>query len=705
MSDSRSGMAQMRFGNENLKNLVWNSAFEVDSLWEYNNALYHDSLRLYEIPIPNAGNYFYQAIAPESLQAFEGDTLLLWIDLVSDTFVGTGKVEFQYIYSDTSRRGDHHTGTEITIPQGTKAWVSDYNLYSCFEFRPDTDSVFTEARVGVFVDSHSVIENSGRLFIDNLRLDVVGPADDYTKFEAYDSPKSWTLASGNGVRKVYGQFADSAGNETAALWDSIIVDTTKPVAIITSPQDDQVLSGNVGITGYAYDYADPVQHFKEYGLYYQGIESEDWYGVHPDSIFYNPVDSNSPSQELAKWDTKEVTENHGDGWYHLRLAVSDLADNHRGDTVLVRIRNDRGAKGEIAGFTSDVYGLAAADEIFVGELGTGKIYRYDSCYQLLDTFALVDSIGIGLPLAMTLDDSGKLWVTNITSHYVNRFTPQGDLLLQFAGGFSLPSGITLDETGNEWISDRLHHKIKKFDVMGNLLYQFGIRGRDPGEIDRPIGLTFCDDKVYIADSRNRRISIFDTLGTFIRTIGDSAGLLMPFGLVADSTGCVFVSDVMGNQVIEFGPSGNRLFGIDSILDSPTGLALSLDAKTLYISDTRNKRVLAYEVRSEPPLSGGGPQAIGQVDIDKLAFDIFPSPFTNRLTIKLRGVVGKRVILKFYDATGRLIKTFLDCDLVKIDQNIIWDGHDNQQRKCAAGIYFLRLEIGEYRDMQKVVLLR
>jgi hypothetical protein len=423
MSDT-SGMSRMRFGNKYLKNLVKNSAFDSSGNWEYDTAIY-DSLKLFEIPIQTTGNYFYQSIAPESLIEFDNDTMLLWIDLVSDTFVGTGRIEFQYIYGDTVVRHQHPIGCSISIPQGTNAKVSHYNLYSYFMFQPDSDSVFTEVRVGVFVDTHSVVENKGRLFIDNLRLDVVGPPNNYTRFENYDSPKEWTLTSGNGVRKVYGQFSDGAGNETGVLFDSIIVDTTKPAANISSPEDKQKINGTVGITGWAYDYADPEQHFKQYELKYQEYEGADttWYWVRPDSLSTTPKNPNEPSQILGQWNTQEVTDNHGNGWYYLKLTVRDSAANNQDDTIRVYIDNPIGPDGEISGFSYDVYGLAAQDEIYIGEIGTGKIYRYNTNYQLIDTFNLIDSVGIGFPLAMAIDDSGKLWASNITSHLINRFTP------------------------------------------------------------------------------------------------------------------------------------------------------------------------------------------------------------------------------------------------------------------------------------------
>ena len=717
MSDT-SGMSQMRFGNKFLENFVKNSGFDSTGNWAYDTAIYHDSLNLFEIPIQTTGNYFYQSIAPESLADYNNDTMLLWIDLVDSAFTGTGKVEFLYIYGHPREndsidpRGQYPFGTSITISQGTNARVSHYNLFSYFKYHPDPQGgdILYEARVRVFIDAEDT--NAGTLFIDNFRLDVVSPFDS-SRFENYDSLKEWTLIPGNGVRKVYGQFADGAGNETGVLCDSIIVDTTKPARKISSPQNGQTVSGTIAITGFAYDYADPEQHFKQYELKYREYEGADtaWYWVRPDSLSTTPKNPTLPPATLGQWNTQEVTDNHGNGWYCLRLTVRDLASNYNDTTINVYVQNKISLKGEFSGFSHDVYGLAAQDEIYIGEIGTGKIYRYNTNYQLIDTFNLIDSVGIDFPLAMAIDNSGKLWASNITSHFINRFTPQGNLLLQFGSGFSLPSGIGFDNSGNTWVSDRMHNKIKKFDASGNQLFQFGTKGREYGEIKRPIGIALLDNKIYIADSRNNRISVFDTLGDFIRVIGESAGLLMPFGLTVDSTGCLFVSDFIGDRVIEFGPSGNQLLEIDSILDAPSGLALSSDANILYVSDTKHKRVLAFTVRGEPQ-GGGGPQSYSNVYINRFMFDVYPSIFSEQLNIRLQGMgeSSKNMEIKIYDVSGRLVKQFNYLTDQPFNQ-IIWRGQDDLDRQVSSGVYFIRLvidavgEIEDYKKTKKAILLK
>lgn len=50
-----------------------------------------------------------------------------------------------------------------------------------------------------------------------------------TAWIAYAATKSWNLASGTGVRTVYAQFRDAAGNTSARVSDTINVDTAAPV--------------------------------------------------------------------------------------------------------------------------------------------------------------------------------------------------------------------------------------------------------------------------------------------------------------------------------------------------------------------------------------------------------------------------------------------------------------------------------------------
>ncbi len=705
VNDALSGAAKMRYGNQYLKNVVKNSAFDDSAQWQKNTGVYDGTLKLYKIPVITDKNYFYQSIPPESLSQFDNDTMLLWIDLVSDSFIGTGYVQFQYIYGfDTTKIGQHPYGTSISIPTGMHAYVSHYNLVSYFKYHPNPPSgeKFIEARIGVFIDADA--GNKGKLYIDNLRCDVVSPYNSYSRFETYDSLKSWTLTSGNGAKKVYSQFSDGAGNETDIAFDTIIVDTTKPARKISSPQNNQIISGTIEIKGWAYDYADPQQHFQQYELNYRKNGEFTWYNVYPDSIKFSPVNFTFPPRRLGYWNTDTVTARQGDGGYDLKLTVRDSASNWRDTMVYVTIDNSGGEEGMMTGFANYVYGTSVGSAIYIGEFTTGKIYRYNENRQLIDTFKLVDSIGLGNPIAMINDDSGKLWVANIKSHTINRFSSQGNFEHRFGGNLSVPSGIVFDETGNLWVSDRLHHKIKKFSPEGESLFTFGEKGSALGKINEPLGIDIFDSKLYIVDSKNKRISVFDTLGNFVEVLVDSAGLSLPFGIVIDSTGCFTVSDFQASKVIEFDPWGSPLFTIDSLLDSPSGLALSSDQERLFVSDTKHKRVLEYVLRSDST-SGGGPQSNNSGNIFKPMLQVMPTLASKHIVIRVQGMAGQKVNLKVYDPVGRLVKTLWDKVITIQNQAFMWDGKDGNNRMLGEGVYFIMLDAPELKQTRKIVLIK
>ena len=63
----------------------------------------------------------------------------------------------------------------------------------------------------------------------------------YSAAEAYATTKSWTLSSGDGPKTVYAKFKDAAGNWSAAVSDTITLDSTPPALTFTSPVDQAVL--------------------------------------------------------------------------------------------------------------------------------------------------------------------------------------------------------------------------------------------------------------------------------------------------------------------------------------------------------------------------------------------------------------------------------------------------------------------------------
>jgi hypothetical protein len=101
--------------------------------------------------------------------------------------------------------------------------------------------------------------------------------------------------------------------------------------------------------------------------------------------------------------------------------------------------------------------------------------------------------------------------------------------------------------------------------------------------------------------------------------------------------------------------------------------------------------------------GGGPMAQDGQLVGNTALTVFPNPFKERLSITYQTPAQRRLAMKLYDVTGRLVKQF-DVPAYGSFNHVVWDGLDDKGRAVPQGVYFLRLDNPGSGDMlcQKVL---
>ena len=85
---------------------------------------------------------------------------------------------------------------------------------------------------------------------------------------------------------------------------------------------------------------------------------------------------------------------------------------------------------------------------------------------------------------------------------------------------------------------------------------------------------------------------------------------------------------------------------------------------------------------------------------------YPNPFNPQTTLAFYLPKECRATMKVFDTAGRLVRTLADDKyLAAGHHSLIWSGRDNNGRLSTSGVYFYRLEAGEFVATQQMTLLK
>ncbi|NJL32974.1 MAG: hypothetical protein HC893_02885 [Chloroflexaceae bacterium] len=89
--------------------------------------------------------------------------------------------------------------------------------------------------------------------------------------------------------------------------------------------------------------------------------------------------------------------------------------------------------------------------------------------------------------------------------------------------FSNPTGITMDSAGRIYIADTLNHRIQVYNADGDLIETIGEYGAGEGQFNEPRGLAVdADDNLYVADTWNARVVKIAPDGEWLATWGSGS---------------------------------------------------------------------------------------------------------------------------------------------------------------------------------------
>lgn len=246
----------------------------------------------------------------------------------------------------------------------------------------------------------------------------------------------------------------------------------------------------------------------------------------------------------------------------------------------------------------------AQGRVFVSDMGHSGVVVFDAVggeARLIKRSGPFSSFVA--PSGIAVGEDGILYVADAGAGLLARIDVSGSALVPIGVGvLKRPVGVALDQ-GRIFVADSDQGVVQVFDQEGHLLKTIGRPGDAIGEFNRPTHLTIWRNELYVTDTLNARIQIFDsTSGEALRVIGTRGTyvgqLAIPKGVAVDGDGNVYVIESLFDHLLVFDRSGKLLLPIGGTgyasgsFYLPAGLWVDR-GRRIYVADMYNGRIVTF----------------------------------------------------------------------------------------------------------------
>lgn len=239
------------------------------------------------------------------------------------------------------------------------------------------------------------------------------------------------------------------------------------------------------------------------------------------------------------------------------------------------------------------------NNFYVADQANSRIKYYDNNLQFVSE---ITGFAIALHEPGLTPDGTSMYIPDLNDHKVKRYSTSSQAFESEIGTgasgpangqFAAPYDAEVASNGDIYVADSGNDRIQIFDSSGSFKEILGSSGTGDGQFDTPYSLYFdADGNLYVADANNHRVQKFDSDGNFVSKFGSencvgtpaNNEFCTPRELVVDSEGNIFVADTENNRVLKFDPDFNFLTQIgtgtagsgNDELHRPQGIGIVFD---------------------------------------------------------------------------------------------------------------------------------
>jgi len=268
--------------------------------------------------------------------------------------------------------------------------------------------------------------------------------------------------------------------------------------------------------------------------------------------------------------------------------------------------------------------------VYVSDWNDCTIRKYNSSGSFLDIFAgasdvpyLTDSSHFNGPYGIAVDSSGNIYLSTNRGYRVLKLNASGTAQwtagaagvwgndnTHFGAFWEGPNNVAVDASGNVYVADTGNHRIQIYNGSGSYVVTLGSYGSGNYQFDMPDGVAIdSSGNIYVADSGNHRVQIYNSSRVYQATLGvtgvsdsDNAHFNYPYGVAVDSNGNIYVADGENHRVQIFNSSRAyvRTLGTtsqwgDDFTHFSVPRDVTVDAQgRVYVADAYNNRVQVFD---------------------------------------------------------------------------------------------------------------
>jgi uncharacterized protein (TIGR03663 family) len=284
--------------------------------------------------------------------------------------------------------------------------------------------------------------------------------------------------------------------------------------------------------------------------------------------------------------------------------------------------------------------IAQDGQVIVADEFNNRIVRFNAGGDFIGEISTFgDSIPLQRPNGVSISPDGSLWVADTWNYRIAQYDLASGLPLNGFGqpvlegaavlteptdGFWAPRDIEVGPDGNVYVSDTGNKRVRVYDAQGNFIRDIGSAGAGLGMLDEPAGLAVGTDRLFVADTWNSRISVFLLDGTPLYTF-EVRGWLedqgnRPYIGLDEARNLLYVGDPEAGRVLVYDTQGNCVgsFGLPSdvamdmtVFDVVGGITVADDG-SVFVVDSGLNRVVRFDPFTGGVASAPQPSALEEV---------------------------------------------------------------------------------------------